>query len=758
LSLHSFQNRAPSKWLRQLVSTFRLSEAASSIFRKWKYRRWKRVKFYSTFYQIPPKPVADVVSWNISITGSVQKGNLDSARNLFDKMPHRTIVSWNTMISGYVKWGRTREALDILSDMHKCGVRLNETSFSTLLGACSRAELIGTAKLIHCVVCKSGHEDFEYVGSALVSCYLSCGEVEDACTLFEMLRKRNVLLWSVMLMGFVKHNLLNDAMDVFLRMPSRDVISWTALISGYSQSKEECKKALDLFHLMTVAGEAEPNEFTLDTVIRACGRMGALSQGKMAHGLVIKVGFGTDCSIVEGLVDFYSKCNAVEEADRIYTLLTDPCVNASNSLIDGFISAGRIKDAEVIFNHLAKPNAISYNLMIKGYGQSGDMPHSISLFEKMPNRTVVSSNTMISMYCQNGYTDEALKLFEETKWEKNIVTWNSMISGYVRINRVEDAFKLYVTMHQLRVVSNRSTFSTLFHGCSRLGALLQGKLLHAHVVKTPFESNVYVGTSLIDMYSKCGSISDAQTVFLKIVYPNVAAWTALLNGYAHHGLGTEATLLFDQMLEHGVRPNAVTFVGLLLVCSRAGLVNEGLRYFDLMKKKYGLVPSLEHYACVVDLLGRSGGLIEAEQFISEMPIKADGVVWAALLSACWFFMDLKVGERVAKRLMSLDTKQISVYVLVSNIYAGLGRWEEVVQVRKKLRNMDVKKDPGCSWIEVNNTVHVFRVEDITHPSYDAIYKVLEELTSNSYCNLPSDYNIVQYDKHENLICYLLEPN
>ncbi|KAG9448337.1 hypothetical protein H6P81_014465 [Aristolochia fimbriata] len=655
------------------------------------------------------------------------------------------------MISGYVTWGRIKEALGILSYMHNSGVRLNETTFSALLGACSRARLIDTARLIHCVVLKSGYEDFEYVGSALLSCYLSCEEIEDASSLFEALRERNVLLWSGMLVGFVKYNLLNDAMSVFWRMPSRDVISWTAVIAGYSQCEEKCNKAVELFHLMRVTGEAQPNEFTLDTVIRACGRLATLSQGKMVHGLVIKVGFGTDCSIVEGLVDFYSKCNAVEEADGIYKTLANPCINASNSLIDGFISAGRINDAEAVFANLAKPNRISYNLMIKGYGQSGRMPDSVGLFEKMPNRTIVSSNTMISMYCQNDNIDEALKLFEETKWERNIVTWNSMISGYVRVSRMEDAVKLYVKMHQIRVGSNRSTFSTLFHACSSLGSLQQGKLLHVHVLKTPFASNMYVGTSLVDMYSKCGSVYDAQTAFCNIVYPNVAAWTALLNSYAHHGLAAEATLLFDRMLEHGVRPNAVTFVGLLLACSRAGLVNEGLRYFDLMKKKYGLVPSLEHYACVVDLLGRSGNLLEAEQFISEMPIKADSVVWAVLLSACWFFMDLKVGERVAERLMSLDPKQISVYILVSNIYAGLEKWEEVVKVRQKLRNMEVKKDPGCSWIEVNYTVHVFCVEDLTHPRSDDIYKILDELMSNLYCNLQSEYNTPQCNKPESLL-------
>ncbi|XP_058100330.1 putative pentatricopeptide repeat-containing protein At5g59200, chloroplastic [Magnolia sinica] len=715
----------------------------TSVSRNWKRRRrWRNPKSHATFHSSPDKHLPDVVSWNISITEHACKGDLDTARQMFNGMPQRTVVSWNTLISGYSKWGRTTEALDVVSKMHWSGTNLNESSFSTALSSCSRFRSLDHGEQIHCLVLKSGYEDFELVGSSLLNMYSSCLKIDNARRVFDILHGRNPLVWSVMLVGYVHCNLMSDALNVFMKMPNRDVVSWTTLISGYSKSEEQCKRSLEFFRLMRASGEADPNEFTFDSVVRVCGRLGTLNKGKMIHGLLIRYGFEPDQSICGGLIVFYCKCDAVEDAKSVYDRLVEPCQNASNLLIEGFISMGRIGDAESVFNGMVEPSPVSYNLMIKGYGQSSRIEDSKRLFREMPQRTLVSSNTMISVYCWSGQFNEALKLFESTKGEKNTVTWNSMISGFVQNEQAEEALKLYVSMHRLGVEHNRSTFSTLFRACSSIGALQQGKSLHAHVTKTPFESNVYVGTSLVDMYAKCGSISDAQTSFSNISSPNVAAWTALINGYAHHGLGNKAISLFQQMLEQGIEPNVVTFVGLLTACSRAGLVNEGMEFFQSMEK-YGLVPTLEHYACMVDLLGRSGYLREAEEFVKGMPIDADSVVWGALLSACWFFMDMEVGERVAETMFSLEPKQISAYVIMSNIYAGVGRWEEVVKVRKRLRSMEVKKGPGCSWIEVKNTVHVFCVEDRDHPHCNEIYAFLEELTANVYSSFVFDHSQYQ---------------
>lgn len=699
----------------------------------WKHNRWKpNLEQFSTLhYKTTKTQDPNIVSTNICITRHCKSGQLDVARKVFDEMPIRTVVSWNTMISGYSKWGRFSEALRLVSDMHHGNVRLNETTFLTTLSACARSGSLSEGKEVHCLVLKSGLECFELLGSSLLYFYASCLKIEDAKRVFDELRGGNELLWSLLLVGYVQCNLMGEATELFVNMPKRDVLAWTAMISWYAKSEDGCKRALELFKWM-MSDRVAPNEFTLDCVVRASGRLGELCVGKAVHGILIKYGFESDESIGGALLEFYCVCGAVHCAKRVYDRIESPSLNASNSLIGGLVLMDRIEDAKRIFNRLKEKDSVSYNLMIKGYATSGQVDESERLFESMPHRTIISSNTMISVYSRNGDIDKASKIFEETKEERNPVTWNAMMSGYIQNHQHEEALELYATMHKLSIDRTRSTFSALIHACSCLGSLQSGQALHGHLIKTPFESNVYVGTSLIDMYSKCGSITDAEASFICIGSPNVAAWTALINGYAQYGLVSKAMLLFEKMLKQGIIPNAATFVAILSACCRAGLVNEGMRIFHLMEKNYGVNPTLEHYACVVDLLGRSGCLQEAMEFIQEMPIEPDAVIWGALLNACWFWMDMELGERVAEKMLSLDPKPASAYILLSNMYAVLGKWGAKMNARKRLRNLEVKKDPGCSWIELNRKVHVFCVEDKSHPHCNLIYETLEYLTANIY--------------------------
>ncbi|KAL5811374.1 hypothetical protein ACOSQ4_027942 [Xanthoceras sorbifolium] len=706
---------------------------------KWKHNRWKNMKLYSTYNQTLKTHLTDIISTNIAITEHSRKGQLHVARNLFDQMPQRTVVSWNTMISGYSKWGKFNESLSLASTMHRSNVKLNETTISTVLSVCAQLQSLIAGKQIQGLVLKSGYESFELVGSSLLYFYANCFKIEEAKQVFEELREENGLLWSVMLVGYVQCNLMSDALDLFMKMPRRDVIVWTKLISGYVKSEDGCDKALELFRWMIENAEVMPDEFTFDAVVRACGRLGVLCEGRLVHGMLIKCGYEFDHLIGGALIEFYCSCERINEAKRVYDRVANPGLDASNSLISGLILMRRIEDAELVFNRLTETNSVSYNLMIKGYAVEGRVEDSKRLFEKMPHRTIISSNTMISVYSRNGEIHKALKLFEETKGERNPVTWNSMMSGYIQNDRHEEALELYVTMCRLAIDRSRSTFSVLFHACSCLGSLQQGQLLHAHLIKTPFESNVYVGTSLIDMYSKCGNITEAQASFSCISSPNVAAWTSLINGYAHHGLGSEAIMLFEHMIEQGVLPNAATFVGILSACCHTGLVNEGMKIFHSMEKCYGVTPTIEHYTCVVDLLGRSGHLKEAEEFIKEMPIQADEVVWGALLSACWFSMNMEEGKRVAEKIFGLDPKPVSAYVILSNIYAILGKWGEKMQMRKTLQGLEVKKNPGCSWIELSSKVYVFSVEDRKYPDCNVMYATLEHLTANLN-------SIVQFDE------------
>ncbi|CAI9092510.1 OLC1v1027766C1 [Oldenlandia corymbosa var. corymbosa] len=594
-------------------------------------------------------------------------------------------------------------------------VEVNNITCSSALRVCAGVRLSRGGHQIHCLVIKSGFEDFECVGSSLLSFYANCYRIGDARRVFDELHENNGLLWSTMLMAYVQCNLMSDALSFFSKMPRRGVVEWTTLISGYSRSDEGCKMALELFQRMQVSDEAVPNELTLDSGIRACGRLGALPDGKSMHALIIKFGYEYELSRSGALVDFYCSSGVVDEAKQVYDTLDNPCLNISNNLIRALITLGRIKEAEIIFSGLVDRNSVSCSLMIKGYALHGRLEDAKTLFLGMPDRCLNCMNIMIHVLSKSGEVHNALHLFEEIKAEGSPVTWNSMISGYIENDQHEIAIKLYIDMCRLSIPRSRSTFSALLRACSCLGSLLQGQQIHGHLIKTPFESIVYVGTALVDMYSKCGSIGDAQASFTCIACPNVAAWTSLICGFAHHGLGSEAILLFERMLGQGVNPNSATFTAVLSACNGAGLVREGTRIFSFMKRDYSIAPTLEHFTCVVDLLCRSGLLVEANELLKEVPFDADEILLITLLNSCWSWMDINVGEEVAEKMFTLNPKPVSTCVLMSNIYAALGKWEEKIKAQKLLVEMEARKDPGCSWIDLNSQIHTFHVNDRSHP-------------------------------------------
>ncbi|KAM0826128.1 hypothetical protein ACQ4PT_069088 [Festuca glaucescens] len=678
-----------------------------------------------------PHEDASIPAQNMRLTALLSSGDTADARRLFDDMRRRTVVTWNAMVAGHARRGSTLDALEVATRMHRSGVSPNEATYASVLGACARGRHLRFGAQVHCQVVKSGSESLEVVGASLLDFYSSCFDLRASRTLFGSLHPRNELLWSPMVVALVRFNLPSDALDLLEQMPvPRDVFAWTAVIAGYARGAVDCcRKAIWLFALMMADDGVMPNEFTFDSVLRACMKMGALDFGRSVHSCLIRTGFESEKLITSALVDLYCRSDAVGDALQVYNDLEMPSLIASNTLIAGLIAMRRTEDAKIVFSQMPEHDSGSYNLMIKVYGIEGRIEHCQRMFEKMPRRNIVTLNSMMSVLLQNGKLEEGLKLFEQIKDERNTITWNSMISGYIQNDHSSEALKLFVVMCRLSIACSPSTFPALLQACATVGTIEQGKMVHAHLCKTPFESNGYVGTALVDMYMKCGCVGDARSAFCWITSLNVASWTSLINGLAQNGQWLEAIVEFGRMLKQDVNPNEITFLGLLMASARACLVNKGMRFFHSMES-YGLVPTVEHYTCVVDLLGRTGRIREAKKFISEMPVPADGVVWGALLTACWYSMDLEMGEKVTEKLLCVGTKHVSAYVAMSNIYAKLGKWDDVVNVRTRLRNLDVKKEPGCSWIELKDIVHVFLVQDRNHPKRDDIYLMLEDLVSN----------------------------
>ncbi|XVF25805.1 hypothetical protein REPUB_Repub13aG0245100 [Reevesia pubescens] len=336
---------------------------------------------------------------------------------------------------------------------------------------------------------------------------------------------------------------------------------------------------------------------------------------------------------------------------------------------------------------------------------------------------------LVSFYAKSGHLGIARKVFDKM-FERTVVAWNSMISGYEQNGFGKQAIGLFYLMQDLGVKPDSTTFVSLLSACAQLGAVGLGYWVHEYIVKNCFDVNVVLGTALINMYSRCGNVSKAREVFDSMEEKNVVAWTAMISGYGMHGHGRQAIELFSKMSFHGLRPNNVTFVAILSACAHAGLINEGRHIFASMRKEYGLVPSVEHHVCVVDMLGRAGNLNEAYQFIKDMiPKEPAPAVWTALLGACKMHKDFDLGVEVAEHLLRIEPENPGHYVMLSNIYALAGRMDRVEKVRNIMIKNRLKKEVGYSTIDVDQKIYLFSMGDNSHPETNKIYLYLDELMS-----------------------------
>eukprot|EP01018_Ginkgo_biloba_P002102 Gb_06089 [translate_table: standard] len=617
-------------------------------------------------------------------------GSSMDARRVFDQIPERNVFSWTLMIAAYARHGFAEESLTLFHRMQRTGIQPDRFTFSRVLPACAD---LASLKDVHEEISRSGFQDDIFLGSVLIDMYAKRGDIENARHVFDKIPQRDVVLWNGMIAGYAQNGYVDEALKLFQKMPEPNVVSWTTTIAGCAQNGRG-EEALKLFKEMLLT-DAKPNLKTFASVILACANLAAVEQGMETHEELIRSGFQPDIVVESALVDMYAKC-------------------------------GSVKNARTMFDKMLQRDLVSWNAMIAGYIQNGCIEEARKLFRQIPERDVVSWTTMIAGYAQNGFVDEALKLFQKMP-EKNVVSWTSMIAGYAQNGHGEEALKLFRQMQLAGVKPNMKTFTSVLPACANLAALEQGMEIHEEIIRSGFQSDVFVESALVDMYAKCGSIEKAHEVFDKIHQRNVVSWNAIIAGYAMHGYGKEAIKLFEQMQNLGTNPNDVTFVCVLSACCHAGLVDEGKNYFHCMSRYYQITPQMEHYGCMVHLLCHAGLLDEAWDFINKMTLKPDATVWGCLLGACKIHNNIDLGEHVAERLFELDPKNASPYVLLSNIYAAAGKWDDSEEVRKMMRGRKVKKKPGCSWIEVDKQVYAFLIGDRPHSQTQNICKVEESV-------------------------------
>eukprot|EP01018_Ginkgo_biloba_P010114 Gb_03354 [translate_table: standard] len=628
-------------------------------------------------------------------------GCLENARLIFDKIYEPNVFLFNAMIRGYARNGLYEDTLAIYYQMQRAGVQPDRFTFPVVLKACAGLSALQEGKEVHYHILKTGFDSDAFVGATLIDMYTKCGSLE-------------------------------DARQVFDKMSTRDVVSWTAIIAGYAQNGYG-NEALELFQKMQLA-EMKPDLVTMVSVLFACADLGALRHGKWIHNNVIRSGFEWNVNVGNSLVAMYTKCGSIEDAHHVFTQMPRRDVVSWNAMIAGHAQNGDVNEALILCNQMqiaeVKPNSVTMVILLPLCAQLGALQQGKCMHDYIIksgfDRDVSVGTALIDMYAKCRGMEIAQHLFDKMT-QRNVVSWSAMIAGYEQNGYAKEALRLFSQMHLANVKPNSITMLSVLSACAQLGALQQGKWIHDYMVRNGFDADVSLGTALIDMYAKCGCIEIARQLFDKMSDRNVVSWSAMIAGYGIHGHGQDALALFSQMQQTGTKPNDITFVSVLSACSHAGLVEEGCKYFDCMSRDYCITPRVKHYACMVDILGRAGRLDEAHDFIKKMPIVPDAAVWGALLGACKIHSNIELGECVAAHIFHLQPDNVGYYVLLSNIYAAAGKWDDVAKVRALMNNRGLKKTPGCSFIELDNMVHTFCVNDRSHPQSDKIYAMLETL-------------------------------
>lgn len=389
------------------------------------------------------------------------------------------------------------------------------------------------------------------------------------------------------------------------------------------------------------------------------------------------------------------RAGKLQEAKDMLNKMPFDSFAAKTALMHGYLQSKMIDDARHIFDALEVRDAVCWNTMISGYVHCGMLDEAMVLFQQMPNKDMVSWNTLIAGYAQEGQMRKAVSIFRKMS-QRNAVSWNSVISGFVQNGLCFEALQYFLLMRRDAKMADWSTYACCLSACADLAALQVGRQFHSLLVRSGYISDSFAGNALISAYAKCGRILEARQVFDEMAGQDIVSWNALIDGYASNGHGTEAISVFREMEANDVRPDEVTFVGVLSACSHAGLIDEGLRFFNSMTKEHSLQPVAEHYACMVDLLGRAGRLSEAFKLVQGMQIQPNAGVWGALLGACRVHKNDELARFAAEKLFELEPRKTSNYVLLSNISAESGKWDAAENMRTLIKERGVHKPPGLA--------------------------------------------------------------
>ncbi|KAK3229580.1 hypothetical protein Dsin_001461 [Dipteronia sinensis] len=541
---------------------------------------------------------------------------------------------------------------------------------------------------------------------------------------------------------------------------------YNLMIKAYAK-KGSFRKSLSFFNELRENGLSADN-FTYPFVFKVIGCLGEVKEGEKVHGHVVKTGLEFDVYVCNSIMDMYAVLGRIDRVKKLFDKMLERDVVSWNVLISGNVKCRRFEDALNFFQRMKRESnfrpdeatvvstlsactalkslelgeeihryvstelgftTIIGNALLDMYCKCGSLSVARKIFDEVPSKNVFCWTSMVSGYVTCGHLDDARDLFDRSP-VKDIVLWTAMINGYVQYNRFDEAVSLFREMQIRRVKPDKFIVVALLTGCAQLGALEHGRWIHGYIDENRITLDAVVGTALIEMYAKCGCIEKALEIFYHMREKDTASWTSIICGLAMNGKINKAIQMFTEMNQNGPRPDDITFVGVLSACSHGGLIEEGRKLFTSMRETYQIEPKLEHYGCLIDLLGRAGLLDEAEELIKEIPNEKNEIIvplYGALLSACRTYGNVKMGEQLAELLEKIGSCNSGVHTLLANIYASADRWEDVTKVRRKMKDLDIKKVPGCSSIEVDGIVHEFLVGDPSHLEMGEIYSMLDRL-------------------------------
>lgn len=685
-------------------------------------------------------------------------GDIGDAYKVFDGMIDRDQVSWNSMIAALCRFEEWELALEAFRSMFLDNMQPSSFTLVSAALACSnlhKRDGLRLGKQVHAYSIRMC-ESKTFTINALMSMYAKLGMVAYSRGVFELFEEC-------------------------------DLVSWNTMISSLSQN-DQFSEALEFFRLMVLEG-VKPDGVTVASVLPACTHLEMLDAGKEIHAYVLRTNELTGNSYVgSALVDMYCNCRQVESGRRVFNAVMERKVPLWNAMITGYAQNEYDEEALNLFLEMyaasgLSPNATTMSSIVPACVRSEAFPGKESIHGFVIKRSLEKNryvqNALMDMYSRMGRTEISETIFNSMEG-RDIVSWNTMITGYVISGRHDDALNLLFGMQRVEEKKNTDgngcdderrvplkpntiTLMTLLPGCAALSALAKGKEIHAYATRHLLALDVAVGSALVDMYAKCGCLDLSRAMFNQMPLKNVITWNVIIMAYGMHGRGEEALELFNNMVDEGrwnkeLRPNEVTFIAIFAACSHSGMVDEGLNLFDKMKQDHGIKPAPDHYACIVDLLGRAGNVEGAYEIIKTMPSEFDKAgAWSSLLGACRLHQNVEIGEIAANHLLQLEPDVASHYVLLSNIYSSSGLWEKAMDVRRKMKEMGVRKEPGCSWIEFEDEVHKFLAGDLSHPQSDQLHEYLETLSErmkkegyvpDTSCVLHN----VDEDEKETLLC------